>query len=129
MANQPRISTQPRLLLDTRDVIFEMADEIMPKIDDKTGTQKLDVRDTGLPMWTAPTFGRGRTPGRKWSAQLNITIVSAERPKVQDGDQVNPIDLEALPWVSEQNGKVRSGTAFKASGLEVVSGPSAVNAD
>jgi hypothetical protein len=127
MANQPRISTQPRLLLDTTGVIFEMADEIMPKLDDK-GAQKIDTRDTGLPMWTAPVFGRGRTPGKKWSAQMNVTIVSAERPNVQDGDQVNPVDLEALPWVSEQNGKTRSGVAFKASGLEVLSGPSALKA-
>jgi hypothetical protein len=32
-----------------------------------------------------------------------------------------PIDLEALPWVSEQNGKSRNGVAFKATGLDVVS--------
>ena len=55
-------------------------------------------------------------------------IVSAEKPDVQDGDQVIPIDLEALPWVSEQNGRVRSGVAYKASGLEVVSGPTALKA-
>jgi hypothetical protein len=117
--NQPRISTQPRLMLDTKLVIFEMADDIMPKLDDK-GAQKID-RETGLPMWTAPMFGRGRAVGRKWSGQLNVTIVSAERPAAEDGDQVVPADLEALPWVSEQNGKTRNGVAFKASGLEVVS--------
>ncbi|GLY97649.1 hypothetical protein [Actinoplanes sp. NBRC 103695] len=119
--NQPRISTQPRLMLDTSSVIFEMADEIMPKIDEKTGTQKLDSRDTGLPMWVAPMFGRGRAAGRKWSGQLNVTVVSAEKPAAEDGDRVVPLDLEALPWVSEQNGKTRNGVAFKASGLEVVS--------
>ncbi|MBO3738414.1 hypothetical protein [Actinoplanes flavus] len=120
------MSTQPRLMLDITNVIFEMADEIMPKLDDK-GAQKIDTRDTGLPMWTAPMFGRGRTPGKKWSGQLNVTIVSAERPNVQDGDQVVPRDLEALPWVSEQNGKTRSGVAYKASALEVVSGPTALS--
>ena len=52
MANQPRISTQPRLMLDINNVIFEMADDIMPKLDDK-GAQKID-RESGLPMWTAP---------------------------------------------------------------------------
>ena len=117
--NQPRISTQPRLMLDTTNVIFEMADDIMPKIDDKTGTQKLD-RETGLPMWTAPMFGRGRAVGRKWSGQLNVTIVSAEKPIAEDGDRVVPVDLEALPWVSEQNGKTRNGVAFKASALDVI---------
>jgi hypothetical protein len=125
--NQPRISTQPRLMLDTANVIFEMADNIVPKLDDK-GAQKIDTRDTGLPMWTAPMFGRGRAVGRKWSGQLNVTIVSAEKPDAEDGDQVMPIDLEALPWVSEQNGKTRSGVAFKAFGLDVVSAPTAVRA-
>ncbi|GLZ00589.1 hypothetical protein [Actinoplanes sp. NBRC 103695] len=118
--NQPRISTQPRLMLDTTSVIFEMADEIMPKIDEKTNTQKLD-RETGLPMWTAPMFGRGRAAGKKWSGQLNVTIVSAEKPAAEDGDRVVPLDLEALPWVSQQNGNTRHGVAFKAMGLEVVS--------
>jgi hypothetical protein len=35
--NQPRISTQPRQKLDTKNVIFEMADNIVPKLDDKGG--------------------------------------------------------------------------------------------
>ncbi|MET8146894.1 hypothetical protein ACIBSW_14060 [Actinoplanes sp. NPDC049668] len=124
--NQPRISTQPRLMLDTTNVIFEMADDIMPKLDDK-GAQKID-RETALPMWTAPMFGRGRAVGRKWSGQLNVTIVSAEKPPAEDGDHVVPLDLEALPWVSEQNGKTRHGVAFKASGLDVVSAPMAQKA-
>ncbi|GAB1643845.1 hypothetical protein [Krasilnikovia sp. MM14-A1259] len=115
---QPRISSQPRLMLDTTNVIYEMADDIVPKFDDK-GAQKLD-RETGLPMWTAPMFGRGRAVGRKWSGQLNVTIVSAEKPVAEDGDRVVPVDLEALPWVSEQNGKTRNGVAFKASALDVV---------
>ena len=124
-SNQPRVSNQPRLMLDTTNVIFEMADDILPKFDDKTGAQKLD-RATGLPMWTAPMFGRGRAIGKKWSAQFNVTIVSAEKPAAEDGDQVVPTDLEALPWVSEQNGKTRNGVAFKASGLDVISAPVAV---
>jgi hypothetical protein len=116
---QPRISSQPRLMLDTTDVIFEMADDITPKLDDN-GAQKIDRRDTGLPMWTAPLFGRGRAVGRKWSGQLNVTIASAEKPIAEDGDRVIPVDLEALPWVSEQNGKTRSGVAYRASALDVV---------
>ena len=124
--NQPRVSSQPRLMLATESMIFEMADDIVPKIDEKTGTQKLD-RETGLPMWTAPMFGRGRAVGKKWSASFNVTIVSAEKPAAEDGDRVMPIDLEALPWVSEQNGKTRNGVAFKASGLDVVSDRAAVS--
>jgi hypothetical protein len=122
--NQPRVSNEPRLILKTEDVIYEMADEIMPKLD-VDGAQKRD-RETGLLMWTAPLFGRGRAINRKWTSKLNVTIVSDEKPDVEDGDRVVPIDLEALPWVSEQNGKTRSGVAFKASGLTVVSAPAAV---
>jgi hypothetical protein len=117
--NPPRISKQPRLMLDTTNVIFEMADDVMPKLDDK-GAQKIDTRDTGLPMWTAPLFGRGRAVGKKWSAQLDVTIVSADRPQAEEGDRVIPVDLEALPWVSEQNGKSRNGVAYKASALDVI---------
>ena len=122
--NQPRVSNEPRLMLKTEDNIYEMADEIMPKLD-TDGSQKRD-RETGMLMWTAPLFGRGRTIGRKWTSKLNVTIVSDEKPAVEDGDRVVPADLEALPWVSEQNGKTRSGVAFRASSLTVVSAPTAV---
>jgi hypothetical protein len=117
---------QPRLILDKQDTIFEMADDVTVKRDDKTGAQKLD-RETGLPMWTATVYGRGRTAGKKWNAVFDVTVVSAERPTAEEGDQVIPTDLEALPWVSEQNGKARSGVAFKATGLEVVSAPATVS--
>ncbi len=112
-------SLQPRLMLDTTNVIFEMADEITPKRDEKTGAQKLD-RETGLSMWTGPLYGRGRAAGKRWSAVFNVTFVCDDKPTAQEGEQVVPTDLEALPWVSEQNGKARNGVAFRATGLQVV---------
>jgi hypothetical protein len=118
-------SNQPRLLLDTTNTIFELSDDIVPKLDDKTRAQKLD-RETGQPLWTAPIYGRGRAAGKKWSAVFNVTVVSDSKPEGEEGDQVVPLDLEALPWVSEQNGRSRNGVAFKASGLEVVSAPMTV---
>jgi hypothetical protein len=113
---------QPRLMLDITNTIFELSDDVTPKRDDKTGAQKMD-RETGLPLWTAPIYGRGRSAGKKWNAVFNITIVSADKPAAEEGDQVVPLDLEALPWVSEQNGRSRNGVAFKAMGLDVVSAP------
>jgi hypothetical protein len=118
---------QPRLMLDTTNVIFELSDDVLPKRDDKTGAQKID-RETGLPLWTAPIYGRGRAAGKKWNAVFNITVVSADKPAAEEGDQVVPLDLEALPWVSEQNGKSRNGVAFKAMGLDVVSAPATIPA-
>ena len=113
---------QPRLMLDITNTIFELSDDVTPKRDDKTGAQKMD-RETGLPLWTAPIYGRGRSAGKKWNAVFNITVVSADKPDAEEGDQVVPRDLEALPWVSEQNGRSRNGVAFKAMGLDVVSAP------
>ena len=113
-------ANQPRLMLDTSNVIFELSDDVTPKVDEKTRAQKMD-RETGLPLWTAPIYGRGRAAGKKWNAVFNVTVVSADKPDAEEGDQVVPLDLEALPWVSEQNGKSRNGVAFKAMGLDVVS--------
>ena len=113
---------QPRLMLDITNTIFELSDDVTPKRDEKTGAQKMD-RETGLPLWTAPIYGRGRSAGKKWNAVFNITVVSADKPDAEEGDQVLPRDLEALPWVSEQNGRSRNGVAFKAMGLDVVSAP------
>jgi hypothetical protein len=106
-------------MLDTTNVIFEMSDDPTPKIDEKTHAQKLD-RETGLPMWTVPIYGRGRAANKKWSAVFNVTVLGADKPAAEEGDQVVPTDLEALPWVSDRNGKAVSGVAFKASGLQVV---------
>ena len=119
-------TNQPRLMLDITNTIFELSDDVMPKRDEKTGAQKMD-RETGLPLWTAPIYGRGRSAGKKWNAVFNITVVSADKPDAEEGDQVVPRDLEALPWVSEQNGRSRNGVAFKAMGLDVVSAPMTVS--
>ncbi len=118
---------QPRLMLDNTNTIYEVSEEATPKIDEKTRAQKID-RETGLPMWTVALYGRGRTSGKRWSAVFNVTVVSADRPLAEEGEQVVPIDLEALPWVSEQNGKTRNGTAFKATALELVNTPLAAAA-
>jgi hypothetical protein len=120
-------SNQPRLMLDTTNTIYELSDDIMPKLEDKTRVQKLD-RETQQPLWTVPIYGRGRAAGAKWSGVFNVTVVSDTKPNAEEGDQVSFENLEALPWVSEQNGRTRSGVAFKASGLEVMSAPVALQA-
>ena len=116
---------QPRLMLDNTNTIYEVSEEAVPKMDQAGVTQKVD-RESGLPMWTVALYGRGRAAGKKWSQVINVTVVSADRPDAQEGEQVVPTDLEALPWMSEQNGKARNGVAFKATGLQVVN---AVTAD
>jgi hypothetical protein len=110
-------------MLDTTNVIFEISEEAVPKLDDKTRAQKLD-RDSGQPMWTVVLYGRGRASGRRWTAVFNVTVVSAEKPAAEEGEQVVPTDLEALPWSNERDGRVRTGVAFKASGLQVVTAAS-----
>jgi integrase len=79
----------------------------VPKLDEKTRAQKVD-RESGLPMWTVSLYGRGRAAGKRWRAVFNVTVVSTEKPLAEEGEQVVPLYLEALPWVSEQNGKARN---------------------
>jgi hypothetical protein len=117
---------QPRLMLDTTNVIYELSQPTEPKLD-QNNTQKID-RETGQPMWTAVLYGRGTAGSKPWSAVFNVSVVSAEKPSATVCQQVVPTDLEAMPWTSERDGKTRTGLAFRASGLEVIEAVAAVRA-
>jgi hypothetical protein len=115
---------QPRLMLDTTNVIYELSIPAVPKLD-QNGAQKID-RESGQPMWSVVLYGRGHVGSQPWSAVFNVTVVSAEKPSATVCQQVVPTDLEALPWTSERDGKTRSGLAFKASALQVIEAVAAV---
>lgn len=110
---------QPRLMLDTENVIYELSIPAVPKLD-ANNAQKID-RESGLPMWTAVLYGRGRVGAQPWAATFNVTVVAREMPTATVCQQVVPLDLEALPWNNtDREGKTRSGIAFRATGLESV---------
>ena len=103
-----------RLLLDTARVSYEVAVNPVPKLD-QNRVQKMD-RETKVPMWTVQLFALS-----EGSAEvINVTVVSPAVPAVAVRQPVIPVDLEALPWVNDRDGKVRSGVAFRASGLQPI---------
>jgi len=103
-----------RLLLDTSRVSYEVSVNPVPKLD-QAGAQKHD-RETKMPMWTVHLYALAENSGEV----LNVTVVSAEKPPVTVRQPVVPVDLEALPWVNDRDGKVRSGVAFRAAGLRLI---------
>lgn len=76
---------------------------------DQNGRQKTD-RNTGAPLWSTQVMALDETGGE----MLTITT-AGQPPKVNVGQDVMPVELEAIPWAT--NG--RNGTAFKAVSLNV----------
>jgi hypothetical protein len=103
-----------RLLLDTSRVSYEVAVNPVPKLD-QNRVQKLD-RESKVPMWSVQLYALA-----EGSAEvLNVTVVSPDMPAVAVRQPVIPVDLEALPWVNDREGKVRSGVAFRAADLRPI---------
>lgn len=100
-----------RLLLDTSRVSYEVSVNPVPKLD-QNGQQKFD-RETKNPMWTVHLYALSEGAAEV----INVTVVNPVMPPVTVRQPVQPVDLEALPWVNDRDGKVRSGVAFRASGL------------
>ena len=107
---------QPRLMQDITDTIFEVSQVATPKLDEKTGTQKLDF-ETKLPVWMVVLYARGRG----WSAVFNVAVCNVEKPTADVCEQVVPVDLEAFPWANKRkDGDINSGVSFKCTALQPV---------
>jgi hypothetical protein len=121
---------EPRHMLDNTNVIYEIAEEAEPKLD-LNRTQRID-RESGLPMWTVALYARGRVAGKKWNAVMNVTVCSAEKPPAAEGEQVIPVELEAMFWTRERKErdgvKFDSGTTYKCTALALVNVPDDVRA-
>ncbi len=93
-------------LINTSQVTFTVTRPVCEKTD-QNGRQKTD-RNTGEPLWSTQVMALDETGGEM------ITITTAgQPPKVNVGQQVTPVELEAIPWAT--NG--RSGVAYKAKSL------------
>ena len=119
---------EPRHMLDNTNVIYEVSEEAEPKLD-LNRTQRID-KESGLPMWTVALYARGRAAGKKWNAVMNVTVCSAEKPDAAEGEQVIPVELEAMFWARERKdrGETRFdyGTTYKCAGLVLVNVPDGV---
>jgi hypothetical protein len=95
-----------RLRVDTSGITFQVTKKPVDKTD-QNGVQKID-RATKEPLSVTQLAAIDETGGE----MLNVTTAGVP-PKVTVGQQVVPVDLEAIPWAT--NGK--NGTAFRASSI------------
>ena len=98
-----------RLLVDTAGKQFQVTRGVEEKRD-QNGSQRFD-RNTREPLWTVQVLALDESGG-----EVIAVTVAGVPPKVSVGQNVRPIELEAIPWV--QNG--RNGTAFRARSLEPI---------
>ncbi len=104
-----------KLLLDISRTTFTVTREVEPKVDRDTGAQRTD-RNTKALLWVVQVMALDATGGE----MLTITV-AGDAPKVNVGQAVLPVELEAIPWA--QNG--RNGVAFRASSVNTPSGKAA----
>lgn len=103
-----------RLIIDTSKVSFTVSRDAQAKTEHKDGKpagQKID-RNTGFPLWTVQLVAMEADGAEV----INVTVAGQEPPKVNAGQLVTPVELQAIPWA--QNGK--NGTAFRAIELKPV---------
>ncbi|MEV4515146.1 hypothetical protein AB0K00_40075 [Dactylosporangium sp. NPDC049525] len=103
-----------RLLINTEAVQFTVTKNPDAKLDGKR--QQRFERGSNTPMWTVQLMALDSNGAEV----LNVTVVAADRPQVSVGQTVIPVDLVALPWANQEDGKMRSGVAFRADALRVL---------
>ena len=108
-----------RLLIDTQAVQFTVTRNPEPKLDGKR--QQRFERTSGLPMWSVQVVALDESGGE----MLNLTVVDEDRPQVVVGQMVVPTDLVALPRSNVEDGKLRSGVAFRVGSLKALAASSA----
>ncbi|GGM27738.1 hypothetical protein ACFFX1_11835 [Dactylosporangium sucinum] len=101
-----------RLLVNTDAVQFTVTKNPEPKLDQKR--QQRFERSSNLPMWSVQMMALDENGAEV----LNVTVVSEDRPQVSVGQTVLPVALVALPWSNLDDGKLRSGVAFRADSLK-----------
>lgn len=102
-----------KLLVDVSKTTFMVTRGVAEKTD-QNGRQKTD-RNTHEPLWVVQVMALDESGGD----MLNVTVAGVP-PKVAVGQQVVPVELEAIPWAT--NGK--NGVAFRAKSLTPAAGSS-----
>ncbi len=96
-----------KIYVDTTGKQLTASKDPEPK-NDQHGKQRSE-RDTGRPMWQTQVFVMDETGGEV----IAVTTVG-EKPNVRQGQLVQLVQLEAVPWTMDTNGKSRSGVSFRA---------------
>ena len=100
-----------KIYVDTSGKQLTASRDPEPKTD-QHGKQR-NEKDTGRPLWQTQVFVLDETGGEV----ISVTTVG-EKPSVRQGQLVTAVQLEAIPWSMEQNGKARSGVSYRATTLK-----------
>ena len=100
-----------RLVLDTSKVAFTVTKAAEPKTEFGSGQQKMN-RQSNLPEWVVEVLAQDSERGEV----IRVTV-TGDQPKVNQGNPVRLVDLEALPWAN--NG--RNGVAYRAASIQPAS--------
>ena len=96
-----------KIYVDTTGKQATASKDSEPKTD-QSGKQRSE-RDTGRPLWVTQVIILDEDGGEV----IQVTT-AGEKPNVRRGQLVSLVQLEAVPWSMEQNGKARSGVSFRA---------------
>ena len=99
-----------KIYVDTTGKQLTVSKDPEPKTD-QNGRQR-NERDTGRPLWQTQVFVMDETGGEV----IQVTT-AGEKPTVRQGQLLSAVQLEAVPWSMETNGKYRSGVSFRADEL------------
>lgn len=106
-----------KLNIDTTGKTFTITKGVEEKTEQaqngRPGRQKTD-RNTGEPLWSVQVMALDETGGE----MINVTLAGNAMPKINVGQTVVPVELEAIPWAT--NG--RNGVAYRAKSLNAASG-------
>ena len=102
-----------KIYVDTTGKQLTASKDPEPKTD-QNGRQR-NEKDSGRPMWSTQVFVMDETGGEV----ISVTT-AGEKPLVRQGQLVQLVQLEAVPWAMETNGKARSGVSFRAVDIKQV---------
>ena len=102
-----------KIYVDTTGKQLTASKDPEPK-NDQNGRQR-NEKDSGRPMWSTQVFVMDETGGEV----ISVTT-AGEMPLVRQGQLVQLVQLEAVPWAMETNGKARSGVSFRAVDIKQV---------
>ena len=107
-----------KIYVDTTGKQLTVSKDPEPKVD-QNGRQRSE-RDTGRPLYQTQLFVMDETGG-----EVITATTAGEKPNVRQGQLVSAVQLEAVPWSMESNGKARSGVSFRATEIKLTGAPAA----
>jgi hypothetical protein len=96
-----------KIYVDTTGKQVTVSRDPEPKVD-QNGRQRVE-KESGRPLNQTQVMVMDESGG-----EVLMVTTAGEKPNVRQGQLVQLVQLEAIPWSMETNGKARSGVSFRA---------------